>query len=124
LTRREREVLALVAAGLLNKQIAAELGMAEKTVKQHRGGVMRKMAVESFADLVVMANRLGVRPVGVDLSKARAVLLSKWKKLLSRQQLSTAPSSSNPKRKNSIDLDRSKVIAGVAAGSGGKEKVV
>jgi FixJ family two-component response regulator len=71
LTPREREVLALVAAGLLNKQIAAELGTAEKTIKQHRGRVMEKMKAESLADLVVMAERLGVRPVGKDFSKAK-----------------------------------------------------
>ena len=62
LTRREREVFALVSAGLLNKQVAAELGSAEKTIKQHRGRVMQKMEVESLAELVLMAERLGIRP--------------------------------------------------------------
>lgn len=71
LTPREREVFGLVAAGLLNKQIAAELGVVEKTVKQHRGVVMEKMQAESLADLVLMGERLGVRATGVDLSKAR-----------------------------------------------------
>jgi FixJ family two-component response regulator len=71
LTRRERDVMALVAAGLLNKQVAAELGVAEKTIKQHRGSVMRKMVAESLADLVMMAERLGVRPTGADFSKAK-----------------------------------------------------
>ena len=71
LTRRERDVMALVAAGLLNKQVAAELGAAEKTIKQHRGIVMRKMDAESLADLVVMAERLGVRLAAADFSKAR-----------------------------------------------------
>ena len=52
LTPREREVLGLVAKGLLNKQIAAELGAAERTVKVHRGRVMRKMEVASVAELV------------------------------------------------------------------------
>jgi FixJ family two-component response regulator len=52
LTPREREVLGLVVKGLLNKQIAAELGAAERTVKVHRGRVMRKMQVQSVADLV------------------------------------------------------------------------
>jgi len=71
LTPREREVMALVAAGLLNKQVAAELGAAEKTIKQHRGNVMRKMNAESLADLVMMAERLGIRPYGADFSKAK-----------------------------------------------------
>jgi FixJ family two-component response regulator len=64
LTPREREVFELVAAGLLNKQIGAQIGAAEKTIKQHRGIVMDKMKAGSFADLVVMAERLGVRPSG------------------------------------------------------------
>jgi FixJ family two-component response regulator len=60
LTPREREVLALVAAGLMNKQIAAELGLAEITVKIHRGHIMRKMGARSLADLIRMAEALGV----------------------------------------------------------------
>src|SRR5262249_26892260 len=52
LTPREREIMAFVVSGLLNKQIAAELGISEITVKAHRGRVMRKMQVDSFADLV------------------------------------------------------------------------
>lgn len=59
LTRREREVLDLVAAGLLNKQIGERMGVSEKTVKVHRGRVMRKMAAEAVADLVRMLHRLG-----------------------------------------------------------------
>ncbi len=55
LTAREREVMALVTAGLMNKQIAAEIGIAEITVKIHRGHIMRKMAAKSLADLVKMA---------------------------------------------------------------------
>jgi FixJ family two-component response regulator len=61
LTPREREVLALVAAGLMNKQIAAEIGIAEITVKIHRGNVMKKMGAKSLADLVRMAEMLGIR---------------------------------------------------------------
>jgi FixJ family two-component response regulator len=60
LSPREKEVMALVIAGLLNKQVAAELGISETTVKGHRGMVMRKMHAESLADLVTMAARLGV----------------------------------------------------------------
>jgi FixJ family two-component response regulator len=61
LTPREQEVLALVAGGLLNKQIAAEIGLAEITVKIHRGHLMKKMGAKSLADLVRMAEILGVR---------------------------------------------------------------
>jgi FixJ family two-component response regulator len=61
LTPREQEVLAWVAAGLMNKQIAAEIGLAEITVKIHRGHIMRKMGARSLADLVRMAETLGVR---------------------------------------------------------------
>ena len=61
LTPRERDVLALVASGLMNKQIAAEIGLAEITVKIHRGHIMRKMGAKSLADLVRMAEMLGIR---------------------------------------------------------------
>jgi FixJ family two-component response regulator len=61
LTPREREVLALVSSGLMNKQVAAELGLAEITVKLHRGHIMRKMGSKSLADLVRMAETLGIR---------------------------------------------------------------
>src|SRR5215831_9145086 len=61
LTEREREVMGLVTAGLMNKQIAGELELSEITVKIHRGHVMRKMAARSLADLVRMAEVLGLR---------------------------------------------------------------
>ena len=60
LTARERQVLAQIAAGRLNKQIAADLGTGEKTVKFHRGNLMRKLGVRSVADLVRLAERAGV----------------------------------------------------------------
>jgi FixJ family two-component response regulator len=62
LSRREREVMALVVRGLLNKQVGFELGISEITVKAHRGKVMRKMKARSLADLVNMAARLGLAP--------------------------------------------------------------
>jgi FixJ family two-component response regulator len=62
LSRREREVMALVASGLLNKQVGGELGISEITVKAHRGQVMRKMGADSLAGLVRMADRLGALP--------------------------------------------------------------
>ena len=65
LTPREREVLAHVVAGRLNKQIAADLGTVEKTIKVHRARIMAKMAVRSLADLVRIAERLGIPPVGL-----------------------------------------------------------
>ena len=61
LSTREREILALVSSGLLNKQIAAELGLAEITVKIHRGRIMKKMGARSLADLLRKAETLGVR---------------------------------------------------------------
>jgi len=61
LTAREREVLEGVAAGMLNKQIAGDLGISEKTVKVHRGRVMEKMEARSLAELVRFADRLGIR---------------------------------------------------------------
>ncbi len=61
LTPREQEVIGFVTAGLMNKQIAAELGVSEVTVKVHRGNVMKKMGARSLADLVRMADTLGVR---------------------------------------------------------------
>jgi len=61
LTPREREILALVSSGLMNKQVAAELGLAEITVKIHRGHIMKKMGAKSLADLVMKAETLGIR---------------------------------------------------------------
>ncbi|MET3521826.1 response regulator transcription factor [Mesorhizobium abyssinicae] len=61
LSRREQEVMALVVSGLLNKQVAFELGISEITVKAHRGRVMRKMNVTSLADLVTIAAKLDIR---------------------------------------------------------------
>jgi FixJ family two-component response regulator len=62
LTPREQEVLKLVVSGMLNKQAAAELGISEKTIKVHRARVMEKMGVSSFAELVLLAERIGVVP--------------------------------------------------------------
>jgi len=62
LTDREREIMALVSVGRQNKQIAAELGLSEVTVKVHRGQIMRKMQARSLPELVRMADRLGVPP--------------------------------------------------------------
>ena len=62
LTPRQRDVMALVVAGLLNKQIAGELGTSEATVKTHRQQVMAKMRADSLADLVRMADQLGLLP--------------------------------------------------------------
>ncbi|HTX15895.1 MAG TPA: response regulator [Candidatus Baltobacteraceae bacterium] len=70
LTRRERQVMALVVSGLLNKQVGGELGISEITVKAHRGQVMRKMEAESFADLVKIAAKLGPERVPISSSSA------------------------------------------------------
>jgi FixJ family two-component response regulator len=61
LTPREQEIMGLVTSGLMNKQIAGEIGVSEITVKVHRGSVMRKMGAKSLADLVRMAEALGIR---------------------------------------------------------------
>jgi FixJ family two-component response regulator len=61
LTPREQEVMGFVTAGLMNKQTAAQLGVGEITVKVHRGNVMKKMGARSLADLVRMADALGIR---------------------------------------------------------------
>jgi FixJ family two-component response regulator len=64
LTPREQEVIKWVTAGLMNKQVAAEMGVSEITVKVHRGNVMRKMGAKSLADLVRMSDMLGIRRSG------------------------------------------------------------
>ena len=61
LTSREQEIMGFVAAGLMNKQIANEIGVSEVTVKFHRGNLMRKMGAKSIAELVRMAEALGIR---------------------------------------------------------------
>lgn len=63
LTAREQEVMALVTGGLMNKQVAAEIGLSEITVKIHRGRLMKKMKAKSLADLVKMAEALGINRI-------------------------------------------------------------
>ena len=65
LSQRERQVMALVVSGLLNKQIGGELGISEITVKAHRGKVMQKMKADSLAELVKMAARLRRPPAAI-----------------------------------------------------------
>jgi FixJ family two-component response regulator len=64
LTPREREVFQFVVTGMLNKQVAFDLGTTEKTIKVHRGRVMEKMGAQSLADLVRFAEKLGIRSPG------------------------------------------------------------
>jgi FixJ family two-component response regulator len=72
LSRREREVMALVVSGLMNKQVGGELGISEITVKAHRGRMMRKMNARSLAALMEIARRLGVRKPSGDEANAGA----------------------------------------------------
>jgi FixJ family two-component response regulator len=65
LTAREQQVIGLVTTGLMNKQVAAQLGVSEITVKVHRGKVMRKMGARSLPDLVRMADALGIRQASI-----------------------------------------------------------
>ena len=71
LTPREREVMALVVSGLLNKQVGGQLGISEITVKAHRGQVMRKMKADSLPDLVTKAARLGLQSAAKRLTVSR-----------------------------------------------------
>ena len=73
LTPRERQVMALVVSGLLNKQIGGELGISEITVKAHRGQVMQKMKADSLADLVKMAAKLGPARQSTRVAKRQPV---------------------------------------------------
>ncbi len=66
LTPRERQVMALVITGILNKQIASELNISEKTVKVHRGHVMEKLEISSVAEMVRMAQKVGIEPGDID----------------------------------------------------------
>ncbi len=72
LTPREREVFALVVSGLINKEVAWELGVSEKTVKVHRGRVVEKMKARSLPDLVRMAGRLGIPANGPEQGRVQA----------------------------------------------------
>jgi FixJ family two-component response regulator len=91
LTHRERQVMALVVAGLLNKQVGAELGISEITVKAHRSQVMRKMRANSLADLVRMSAKIGPR-----------IRQSAWRDPFDNQAIVISPSDI----RNSVGRDR------------------
>jgi len=79
LAPRERQVMRLVVSGRLNKQIAHELGVSERTIKLHRGQVMRKMCAESLADLVKQAQKLGPLGLGVRSGDEVSQASSSWR---------------------------------------------
>ena len=79
LAPRERQVMRLVVSGRLNKQIAHELGVSERTIKLHRGQVMRKMCAESLADLVKQAQKLGPLGLGVRSGDGVSQASSSWR---------------------------------------------
>ena len=81
LTERERQVLEQIVAGRLNKQIAAELGTVEKTIKFHRGNLMRKMGVRVVADLVKLAERAGVGSNAQNLRQRHLDTPDTWTKV-------------------------------------------
>jgi FixJ family two-component response regulator len=78
LTPREREVLALLVRGLLNKQAAFDLGISEYTVQVHRAHVMRKMEVDSFAALVKLAAKFTLEPTGIEFDRAKDAFLDSY----------------------------------------------
>jgi FixJ family two-component response regulator len=72
LSPREREVMILVAAGLMNRQVATEMGITALTVKAHKASIMKKLGANSFADLVRMADTLGLPHIRMDLETVRS----------------------------------------------------
>ena len=101
LTEREREVMGLVTAGLMNKQIAGELGLSEITVKIHRGHVMRKMAARSLADLGGSA-RCSAEQAGEQIRRKRPSASCRQFSLAIAVQRGSAPSRTDPRKGTSI----------------------